>query len=46
MEIEKKYLSDILFAISLIDDFLECTKNFEGYITDPKTKSAVEDNWQ
>jgi len=38
----KKYLSDIQYAISLIDDFLESTNNFWIYQSDPKTQSAVE----
>lgn len=42
MEKEKKYLSEILYAISLIDEFLYSTKDFESYICDLKTKSAVE----
>lgn len=42
MEKQKKYLSDILYAISLVDEFLSTTKDFQDYISDLKTKSAVE----
>ena len=37
-----KYLSDIQYAISLIDSFLESTENFGAFQSDPKTQSAVE----
>jgi len=37
-----KYLSDIHYAISLIDDFLESIENFRAYQSDLKTQSAVE----
>ena len=37
-----KYLSDILYAISLIDDFLDDIKTFLVYQSDLKTQSAVE----
>ena len=37
-----KYLSDIQYAISLIENFLEGIKNFGAYQSDPKTQSAVE----
>ena len=37
-----KYLSDIQYAISLIDRFLEGVENFSVYQSDPKTQSAVE----
>jgi len=42
MEKEKKYLSDILFAIDLIDEFLLQVGDFKSYVADRKTKSAVE----
>jgi len=38
----KKYLSDILHAIELIEAFVEDTPTFEDYISDLKTQSAVE----
>ena len=38
----KKYLSDILNAIELIEQFTEGIKRFEQYQFDLKTKSAVE----
>lgn len=38
----KKYLSDILAAIALIEDFTKDTPSFLQYQTDFKTKSAVE----
>ena len=37
-----KYLYDILTAIELIEDFLISTPTFYDYLTDLKTKSAVE----
>ncbi len=37
----KKYLFDILFAIEVIEEFLEGI-DFQNYETDLKTKSAVE----
>ena len=37
-----KYLTDILSASNLIDDFLERTDDFDQYIADFKTQSAVE----
>jgi len=39
---EKKYLSDILRAIELIEDFIAPIKGFEAYNKDFKTQSAVE----
>lgn len=42
MEQEKKYLSDVLEAIILIDDFTLDIAGFEQYQKDKKTKSAVE----
>jgi uncharacterized protein with HEPN domain len=38
----KKYLSDILHAIELIEQFTINTANFDDYLTDLKTQSAVE----
>lgn len=38
----KKYLSDILMAIDLIEDFLADTTDFNSYQKDLKTKSAIE----
>ena len=38
----KKYLDDILYAISLIEKFLADTISFEEYSKDFKTQSAVE----
>ena len=37
-----KYLSDIQYAISLIENFLENTGDFFAYQSDYKTQSAVE----
>ena len=42
IERKKKYYDDILFAISLIEEFLNEFKFFEQYKSDRKTKSAVE----
>jgi uncharacterized protein with HEPN domain len=42
MEQEKKYLSDILQAIELIESFTTSIKDFESYSIDIKTQSAVE----
>jgi uncharacterized protein with HEPN domain len=41
-EKDKKYLSDILIAIDLIEQFLKDTYSFDEYSADNKTKSAVE----
>ena len=41
-ERSKKYLSDILRAIELIDSFIEDTESFEKYQLDFKAQSAVE----
>jgi uncharacterized protein with HEPN domain len=41
-ERSKKYLSDILLAIDLIEVFLADTKDFSHYDNDIKTQSAVE----
>lgn len=38
----KKYLSDILRAIELIDLFTANLANFDDYVVDLKTQSAVE----
>jgi uncharacterized protein with HEPN domain len=42
MDRKKKYYDDILFAISLIDEFLGDVNLFSQYVVDRKTKSAVE----
>ena len=42
MEQGKKFLSDILHAIELIESFTSDIKDFDGYLTDLKTQSAVE----
>jgi uncharacterized protein with HEPN domain len=42
MEQDKKYLSDILLAIELIESFTSDTRDFNSYSTDLKTQSAVE----
>ena len=41
-EQSKKYLSDILRAIELIEQFLTSTGNFQEYLADLKTQSAIE----
>ena len=38
----KKYLSDILMAIDLIEDFIADTPDFVTYQEDLKTQSAIE----
>ena len=38
----KKYLSDVLHAIDLIEQFTESTANFHDFQNDIKTQSAVE----
>ncbi len=38
----KKYLSDIILAIDLIESFTSAVSNFEVYTDDLKTQSAVE----
>lgn len=38
----KKYLSDILMAIDLIEDFIVDTPDFISYQEDLKTQSAIE----
>jgi uncharacterized protein with HEPN domain len=38
----KKFLSDILHAIELIESFVVDIKDFDNYLTDKKTQSAVE----
>jgi uncharacterized protein with HEPN domain len=39
---DKKYLSDILQAIELIESFTSEIKDFNSYVADLKTQSAVE----
>lgn len=46
MEKSKKYLSDILMAIELIEEFTIGINDFHLYDNDRKTQSAVKDNWQ
>lgn len=41
-EQSKKYLSDILRAIDLIEQFSSSTASFQEYILDLKTQSAIE----
>jgi uncharacterized protein with HEPN domain len=38
----KKYLSDILSAVELIEQFTSSTNSYKEYIKDLKTQSAVE----
>jgi uncharacterized protein with HEPN domain len=38
----RKLLSDILRAIELIDSFTSDIKDFDNYVSDLKTQSAVE----
>ncbi|MBK6933123.1 MAG: DUF86 domain-containing protein [Saprospirales bacterium] len=38
----RKYLSDILYSIELIEQFLSPTPSFHKYSNDLKTKAAVE----
>jgi uncharacterized protein with HEPN domain len=38
----KKYLSDIMQAITLIEEFTISTLTYNDYVTDLKTQSAVE----
>ena len=38
----KKFLSDILQAVELIESFVVDIKDFDNYVTDKKTQSAVE----
>ncbi|RYE28423.1 MAG: DUF86 domain-containing protein [Sphingobacteriaceae bacterium] len=42
MEKSKKYLSDILMSISLIEEFVVGIDHFNDYENDRKTQSAVE----
>ena len=42
MEERKKYLSDILSTIELIEQFINDTPNFDSYNSDLKTQSATE----
>lgn len=39
---ERKYLSDILSSIELINSFMNGINSFETYCNDYKTKSAIE----
>jgi uncharacterized protein with HEPN domain len=41
-EKDLKYLSDIVLAINLIEDFTKDILNYKDYVTDLKTQSAVE----
>lgn len=41
-EAGRKYLSDILVAIDLIEKFVQDTPDFITYEADPKTQSATE----
>ena len=41
-EKELKYLSDIIQAIDLIDDFTKSLVSYNDYVNDLKTQSAVE----
>ncbi len=41
-EKEKKFLSDIINSIDLIENFTKDLKSFAEYEKDPKTKGAVE----
>lgn len=38
----KKYLTDIIYAIDLIESFTSDISSYDDYITDLKTQSAVE----
>ncbi len=42
MDKSKKYLSDILIAINLVENFTDTIKDFNQYNDDLKTQSAVE----
>jgi uncharacterized protein with HEPN domain len=42
MDQDKKYLSDILQAIQLIESFTSDIKDYASYVADLKTQSAVE----
>lgn len=44
MDKRKKYLADILQAISLVEDFLAETTTFEDYINDKKRKVPLSGN--
>lgn len=41
-EKSQKYLSDIIQAIDLIDDFTKSVSNYNDFVKDLKTQSAVE----
>ena len=38
----KKYLSDILYSIELIEQFTESVSDYQAFLIDLKTQSAVE----
>ena len=38
----KKYLSDILYAIELVEQFTESNNDYSTFLSDLKTQSAVE----
>ena len=38
----KKYLSDILHSIELIEQFTESVSDYQAFLLDLKTQSAVE----
>ena len=43
MELQsKKYLDDILYAIECIEEFIACISSYNEYVSDKKTRSAVE----
>ena len=42
MDKTSKYLFDIQHAVSLIEDFVKPINNFNDYLSDMKTQSAVE----
>ena len=42
MDKASKYLFDIQYAISLIEDFIKPINSFNDYLSDIKTQSAVE----
>lgn len=41
----KKFLSDILQAIEIIESFVYDIKDFDNYLTDLKIKVLLNDNW-
>jgi uncharacterized protein with HEPN domain len=42
----KKYLSDVLTSIQLIEEFTESTATFDAYQSDKKRKVQSKDTWQ